>query len=144
MFNQYTLILGLFTIAGILTALWGLNIMLKARKTLRWPKARGIIEQSKLNSNNDDLLPKIEFSYTVNDKTYRSELQFPEGVTPTQEFSKFYTGKFPTGKAVEVSYDPHAPSNATLEPGLGRGDWLVFALGIGAAIFGGLFLLLGG
>ena len=44
--------------------------------------------------------------------------------------------RFPTGTKVLVYYDPEQPDHATLEPGPGQGDWLVFALGLGTLIFG--------
>jgi hypothetical protein len=143
MFNVYTVILSLFTVTGLLTTIWGWVIIHKGRKALRWPRAEGVIEQSERTSPSDDLLPHIQFSYTVAGKTYRKTLEFPKGITPTQEFSESYVKKFPAGSDVQVAYDPERPDHATLEPGPAGGDWLVFAFGLGMLIFGIVFLFFG-
>ena len=144
MLNPYALILGLFTFAGLLTTLWGWSIIVQGRKTLRWPAAEGVIEQSAPAADADDLLPHILFSYTVAGQTYRRELEFPGGISPAPEFAVSYAGKFPVGAKVQVYYDPGQPECATLDPGPGRGDWMVFALGLAATVFGVSALLFSG
>ncbi|MEO7558130.1 MAG: DUF3592 domain-containing protein [Gammaproteobacteria bacterium] len=144
MLNPYAFILGLFAIAGLLTALWGWSIIVKGRKTRRWPAVEGVIEQSALVSDADDLLPHILYRYTVAGQTYRRELEFPGGISPVPEFAASYAGKFPAGAKVQVYYDPGQPGRATLEPGPGRGDWMIFALGLAATVFGVSALLFSG
>lgn len=143
MFNPYTIVLGLFVVAGFLGTLWGLRIILIARKTRLWPRVEGVIEEAKISSDVNDLLPKITFSYTVADHPYRAEVQFPADVTPSQQYANQYIEKYPQGHRVQVYYDPENPQRATLEPGMAQGDWLVFAIGLGMLIFGILFLLVG-
>lgn len=144
MFNPYTIILSIFALTGLLATVWGYIIIARARRTLRWPHVEGLIEESALSSGQDDLLPHIVYRYTVGDSTYHKTLNFSGDITPTQEFSKSYVEKYPVGRQVPVYYQPDNPQNATLEPGLGRGDWLVFALGLGTLIFGAVFLIFGG
>lgn len=144
MLNPYALILGLFALAGLLTTLWGWSIIVKGRKTLRWPATEGVIEQSAPAADADDLLPHILFSYTVVGQTYRRELEFPGGISPVPEFAASYAGKFPAGAKVQVYYDPGHPERATLEPGPARGDWMIFALGLVATVFGASALLFSG
>ncbi len=144
MLNPYALILGLFAIAGLLTALWGWSIIVKGRKTRRWPMVEGVIEQSALVADADDLLPHILYSYTVAGQAYRRELEFPGGISPAPEFAASYAGKFPVGAKVRVYYDPEQPERATLEPGPGRGDWMIFVLGLAATVFGVSALLFSG
>ncbi len=62
---------------------------------------------------------------------------------PAGEFAASHLTTFPAGAKVQVHYNPAHPERATLEPGLGRGDWLVFAAGIAAMLFGVLALLFG-
>jgi hypothetical protein len=143
-FNPYTIILGLFTLTGLLATVWGYVIIARARQTLRWPHVEGIIEESNLSSAKDDLLPHIVFRYTVAEQTYRQPMEFAGDITPSQEFAKSYVEKYPVGRKTQVYYQPDNPRRATLEPGLGRGDWLVFAIGLGSLIFGVVLLLLGG
>ncbi|MDX1251841.1 MAG: DUF3592 domain-containing protein [Gammaproteobacteria bacterium] len=143
MFNPYLIILILFTLAGFLAMAWGWNIIAKARKTSQWPTVEGVIERSELASDADDLLPGIEFSYTVNGQNHRRTFEFARDITPSPELAKSYVEKYAAGTRVAVYYDPAHPERATLEPGLGRGDWMVFALGLGAAVSGILFIVFG-
>lgn len=144
MLNPYIIILALFIIAGLVTTLWGLQIILKARKTRQWPHVDGIIEESRIASEQDDLLPHIQFRYSVGQTSYQHTMAFSSDITPTREFAANYVQKYPAGSKVQVYYDPVDPNSATLEPGLGKGDWLVFAMGVGMLLFGIIFSVLGG
>ena len=143
MFNPYAIILGLFIIAGFITALWGWSIIAKARKTRRWSMVEGTIEQSAPTSEADGLPPHILFSYTVAAHTYQRALEFPGGANSSPELAVGYAGKYPCGAKVSVYYNPDQPDQATLEPGLARGDWMILALGITAMAFGIFALFFG-
>lgn len=134
--NYYAIILGLFIIAGLFAVLWGWSIIAKARKTLRWPMVEGTIEQSTSTSEADDLLPHILFSYTVAAYTYQRTLAFPSGTNPSPELATSYAKKYPAGAKVSVYYNPDQPDQATLEPGLAKGDWMIPFLGIIAMALG--------
>ena len=136
MFNPYAIILGLFIIAGFVAVLWGWSIMVKARKMQRWPVVKGAIEQSAPTSEANDLLPHILFSYTVDMHTYQCVLEFPGGTSPSPELATSYVRKYPIGAKVPVYYNPDQPAQATLEPGLSRGDWMIPVLGVAAMAFG--------
>ncbi len=136
MFNPYAIILGLFIIAGFITALWGWFIIAKTRKMRRWPVVEGAIEQSAPTSEANDLLPHILFSYTVGTHTYQRALEFPGGTNPSPELATSYVRKYPVGAKVPVHYNPNQPDQATLEPDLTRGDWMIPALGVAAMVFG--------
>jgi len=144
MFNPYSIILGLFVVAGILVASWGLRIIVRARKTLQWPAVEGSIVESMVSSDADELLPHIKFSYCVEQQTFQQLLTFSGDVTPSQEFSRHYVEKYPAGSRVQVYYNPAKPDIATLEPGLGKGDWLVFAIGLITLVLGILLLIFSG
>lgn len=141
MFNPYTIILGLFIAAGVLAMVWGWVIVARGRKTLAWPRTEGVIEVSEPDPH--DLLPNIVFSYTVAGQAYRQPLQLSGGITPSQELVASYLKKFPTGARIQVSYDPVRPDHATLEPGPGKGDWIVFAFGLVTTVCGIIFMLFG-
>ncbi|WP_455218809.1 DUF3592 domain-containing protein [Kaarinaea lacus] len=145
MFNPYSIILGLFVITGILVSLWGLRVIVVARKTLQWPFVAGIIEESKVSSKSTegyDLLPYIKYSYSVEQQTFRQLMKFSGDVTPTQEFAKSYIDKYPVGTSVQVYYNPADPERSTLEPGPGKGDWLILAIGTGMVVIGLLMFIL--
>ena len=140
MFKGYGIIITLFILGGLGTAVWGWTFIAKARKRRAWPKVQGVIESAERTSQHDDLLPDIVFSYSVGDKNYRRTIEFPSGDISSPEFVTVYLKRYPVGKQVQVYYDPTQPEDATLEPGTG-GDWLIFVIGLGAAIFGGVLLL---
>lgn len=134
--NYYSIILGLFIIGGFGAVLWGWIIFAKARKTLRWLMVEGVIEQSAPTSKTNDLLPHIQFSYTVALHIYQRTLEFPDGTNPSPELATSYAKKYPAGAKVSVYYNPEQPDQATLEPGLARGDWMIPVLGIAAMALG--------
>jgi hypothetical protein len=144
MFNPYSLILGLFTVMGLATTLWGWLVIVRARETARWPHVSGKIETSTMAADADELLPDIQFSYTLADKHYRKSIEFPSGTTPTLQLSESYVNKFPSGATVDVYYHPDHTEQATLEPGQRPGDWMILAFGLGTTLLMVLILLLGG
>jgi len=139
MLNPYSIILSLFVICGLLVTLWGVRVIVLARKTLLWPSVGGKIEESRINYGSRDLMPHIVFSYKVGEKHFQQQLKFPADVTPSPEFSKSYVEKYPTGFLVQVYYDPANPETAILEPGPAEGDWLILAIGL-AMLFLGMLM----
>ena len=139
--NLYSIILAAVALGGIGISIWGWSILQTSRKRKQWPTTKGIIDTSNPTSPENDLLPEIIFSYTVNEKTYQRRFEFPEGTHPLPEFAKAYNTKYPVGAAVEVFYKPDQPEMATLEPDT-QGDWMILALGIAMAIGGALTLLI--
>ena len=142
--SPYSIILALFTLAGLVMALWGWIIMARGRKTRDWPSVEGLIEQSLHSSDENDILPKIVFSYQVDDRRYQRDLALPGGSGVTPDFAESYVKKYPQGTRVRVHYNPERPEQATLEPGLAHDDWLIFAIGLLATVCGAGFLLFSG
>jgi hypothetical protein len=143
MFNPYSIILGLFTTAGLLTTLWGWIVIARSHKTRTWPSVTGTIVTSNIATDADDLLPDIRFSYNIADRHYVKSLEFPGGTTPTQELSQQYIERFPQGASVAVHYNPDRPDQATLEPGPRPGDWMILAFGLGTVVLMLAALLIG-
>jgi len=134
MINPYIIILALFTAVGIGTTVWGLKIIIDSRRLRAWPAVKGRITYSRANSDDDDMLPEIRYSYTIGETSYEQTLEFPRSTTPTREFSSHYVNKFPEGATVDVHYNPTQPRQSTLEAGGRPGDWLIFAFGLGATV----------
>lgn len=134
--NPYVIILVFFTVAGLAMAAWGWRNMALARKTRDWLATDGIIEESTPASAAGDLMPRIVFSYTVAGRRYQRLLEFPGGTNPSEELAASYVRKYPAGVKVQVFYDPAEPEHATLERHAGHDDWLIVAIGAGAALFG--------
>ena len=138
--NPYIIILALFTLSGLAVAVWGWLLIVKGRQTRRWPSAAGLIEHA---TQADDTTPVCYINYAVNDRAYRQALAEPDEIPHAGGFAANHLAIFPAGAKVQVHYDPAHPERITLEPGLGRGDWLVFASGIVAMLFGVIALLFG-
>ncbi len=138
MFNPYAIILGLFAIAGFAVALWAGIKILKGRKTLNWSKVEGVIDHAELSSDSN---LHIEYSYTVASRTYRRPLETPGISDTTPELAKRYLERYPVNAKVEVFYNPEQIDQATLTPGPGHDDWLLFVAGMGAMVLGISFLI---
>lgn len=143
-FSFYEIFLGIFTLAGVVTAVWGWLIIARVKKIQTWPCVEGVIEKSKRGMEHHDLLPEIVFSYTADGRRRTSTQEFPGSLTPSKEFTDNYLEKYPAGAKVQVYYDPAAPGRATLETGFISGDWMVFIWGLGMIVIGIVFLVAGG
>lgn len=141
MFNPYTLILGLFALAGLIVALWGWRLIKDNRRRQTWPAAAARIEHAKAP---DELTPQVVCTYTVNGRVYRHEIKMADGTPPGREFLQAHLEKFPAGATVQVYYNPAQPEQVSLDNRPKRGDWLVLAAGLGAMSFGVLALFFGG
>lgn len=139
--NLYSVILGTVFVGGIIITTWGWLILARSNRMKSWPTTKGVIEQSSHESEANDLLPHIVFSYRVEGVNYLRAFKFPEGTHPLPEFNKTYLDRYPVGKKVDVYYDPAKPEKATLEPQT-QGDWMILALGIMMIIGGAAALLL--
>ena len=94
MFSPYVIILGLFVVAGFGATLWGFRIVAHARQTERWPSVEGVISEVKASSDEFDLLPHIEYQFTVEQKDYQQHFKFSGDVSPTQELAQQYLDKY--------------------------------------------------
>ena len=140
MFNPYTIILVLFILSGLIASLWGWKIIAQGKKTLHWPTTQGMIQTSSANTRHGDLLPHIEFRYSVDGVEHQCPVTFSGDITPSEEFCNSYLTKYPHGKEVLVYYDPANADNATLEPGVNQGDSIVFVIGAITLLLGIIFL----
>lgn len=142
--SPYVIVIILFILAGAATALWGLAVVAQGRKSQGWPSTEGVIEKSQPSSEEDDLLPEIVFRYSAAGRDHVKTFEFPRGISPHPQLSVDYVTRYPVGARVRVYYDPADPSRATLEPGVGRGDWMIFVLGASAILLGLVALIVGG
>ena len=143
MFNPYIIILALFTLGGIAMAAWGWRVLQQSKKVKTWPKTRAKITCSELpGSQFEAFSPKIEFCYHIDNQEYQQQQDF-QGASLSREFCQQYVTKYPVGKEVEVFYNPAKPTQASLEPGVEKGDWMIFACGILAALLGLAMMVFG-
>lgn len=124
-----------YLVVSITVTLWGLSIVNRKKKALSWPTTEGVIEQFDTGEDEGELFPRITFGYDVAGRHYRSHLTHSGG-TPPPEYTIIYAQKYPAGAKVQVYYDPANPENATIEPQVVRGDWIVFTFGLIATLLG--------
>lgn len=143
--NYYLIILGLLTIGGLLTTVWGLNSWRHAKRVATWPVTEGVIESSTAHSDDDDLLPEILFRYEVGGISYTNKLELPAGTLPSQELAKRLTRDYPAGKDVGVRYDPEAHAVSLIDgtQHKGGGDAFIILFGVAGTLFGVLAILQG-
>jgi hypothetical protein len=144
MLGPYQLLIVLFTLAGGITTAWGWLIIRRARRSSRWPRVRGVIEVLADAPHNPEDMPEIRVRYVVGGHTHFHTVEPPDDMIPTPEFAAQHLAKYPNGGDVDVYYDPAAPHSASLARGLLRGDWMVFAAGALATVFGVSLLLFAG
>ena len=142
--NYYAIIIGAFIVAGLIITAFGWRALQKSKATKLWPSVNGEISEARLASAEDDLLPDIRFSYTVDSQHYQGRLEFPPGTMPIPGFAQNQLGKYPLGCEVSVYYNPLQPDQATLEPGRAGDDWLLLAIGISSAVIGLLAMFFSG
>lgn len=122
-------------------ASWGWRMIARGRRSLAWPSVEGTIEESRVASAEDDTLPKIVFSYTVDEHRYRCDAKLAGDAALSPDLAESRVNKYPAGARVRVHYNPREPGQATLEPGPARDDWLIFVIGLAAALLGLGFLI---
>ena len=134
--SYYALIIGAFIVVGLIITAFGWRAFQKGKSTGEWPSVSGKISETRLASDENDLLPDIRFSYMIDDNRYEGRLEFPPGTMPMPGFAADQIAKYSLGSEVEVYYNPQQPEQATLEPGRANDDWLVLAVGIGFTVIG--------
>ena len=142
--NYYLIILGLVTLGGLMTTVWGLLGWQRTRRVANWPKTNGMIELSTAQSADDDLLPEIVYRYEVEGVQYSRDITLPSGTLPSQELAKRLLRDYPVGKSVVVNYDPKDQGTSLVEGTLGNGgDLFIILFGVASAIFGVVAILQG-
>jgi len=141
MFNPYSIIVGLFCVAGAVLAVYsGVNIRKKGR-TATWPATKGHISESLEPSMETEFLPRVVYSYTVGGKEYTNVLPIPPGESSNPDFSGRFIAQNPVGKELTIYYSPEDPALSLLKVGVGTEDWVILLLGIGAMVMGLVFFV---
>lgn len=129
--SYYALIIGAFIAVGLIITAFGWRAFQKGKRSKQWPSVEGEISETRLASDENDLLPDIRFSYTIDEDCHIGRVEFPPGTMPMPGFAENQLEKYPLGSTVTVYYNPQQPDQATLEPGQANDDWLILAAGIG-------------
>ena len=148
-FSSRGLILLLLVLAALAPSA-ALPRYLRAKNSLQWPQAQGVITSSRLVlgqfKQTKGYRPEIQYRYQVGATEYfGSRRSFNRPHLATHAASQSVIDAYPAGKTVAVFYDPKDPAFALLEPGL-AGDMtmiyrmdLLFIAAFGAALLIALY-----
>lgn len=138
----------LFIGAGGVMGFFGVRQFMRAQASEAWPTVTGVItiaELGKQMGNERDesttYSADISYDYLVNDRSYVNGAVSFDGVTSSDPATaRRILKRYPVGKQVTVYYNPAAPQEAVLEPGLRSGSWFlplfgVLFVGIGIGVF---------
>ncbi len=98
-----------------------------ASASMDWPRVAGLVTHSDLHGRQREVTdvhaanPKVDVSYeyVVDNKLYRNDVvRFDQQLLPVKR-KEILVGSYPSGKRVDVFYDPENPGNSVLE----RGSW---------------------
>ena len=135
----------IFVGLGLAVAALTARTVLHARASAKWSHTPGLITGSKISQGHStSFSPLVQYSYTVDGQPLTGK-RICFGIARTfagYQFAQSYTKRYPAGTEVTVYYDPAAPSEAVLEPGLTKRAFIPMAFALCFASFGGWFMLL--
>lgn len=137
----------LFAVIGFFVAFFfGKPILDNAKASQTWPKTSGKITHSSVSTSRSRSNGKtktlyssdVTYQYQVQSRDYTCSNVFFGGDASSSSSSAAHqlVERYPTGRQVDVFYDPKHPENAVLEPGAHWQSYLVYGIGL-------LFLVVG-
>jgi len=129
---------------GLVLILGSFTFLPEVYRVSKWPSVMGKIVTSNIGSRDSEsterrIYANIEYLYSVNEVEYRAK-RFKLGVQDIVDSSEHWVNetlaKYPVNNEVQVFYNPHKPSDATLDRGL---NIRIF----GFTLLGILFYLIG-
>lgn len=135
---------GAFALVGLAIAAYGLAVLERARRSASWPSTPGVVTESGVTRGDDSHSPSVAYTYTAGGAPRRGTglVVGPTVASSTEDYAVRRLARYPVGAAVAVYYDPAAPGDAVLEPGLAKRSFVPLAFGLLFASFGGWFGLL--
>lgn len=155
-----TMIIGiLFIVGGFFALKYGQKSINTAKASTDWPSVQGVVAHSEVVRSRDsdgDTTYKAEviYDYVVNGESLESNKRRIGATSSSSNSSGAYkvTRKYPKASDVTVYYNPEAPEEAVLEPGVFIESKILWYVGlvlmiIGVLMAGGIIfkiLLVGG
>ena len=138
-----------FIFIGLVFTLIGSFQIYQGRKTQSWPSAPGRVISSEIESSSStsrspgrtsrsdtDYRVRVRYSYEVaGQKLEGKRLQYGYGSHDERSSAKKEQSRYPSGKEVQVYYDPKNPKDSVLVRGSGT-SWLTAGFGPTALVFG--------
>lgn len=136
MINLYSIIVGLFSLAGAALALWSWRGISQKRRTSNWEALEARIIAAVKQSPENDMLPLVTYQYEIDNQKYQGVVDVPSGESALPEFADQFLKKYPLDSQLTVYCNPQNPAESALKKGVNSEDWVIFSVGIGACIFG--------
>lgn len=149
MLSPSNLMPGLFCLVGLLVAGFGARNAWRDHASTGWPQVPGQVIRSSVedhsDSDGDSYKPKIEYRYQVNgQELVGKRISFAvDGGMSSRNKADYFAEKYPLGRSVSVHYWADQPALCTLEPGLTKRSFVMFAFGLCFALFAVFFRLIG-
>ncbi len=123
----------IFAFLGLWCLAMGISMGIEGIKAQKWPRAKGRIIKSKVEELRTSskiriarLCLSLDYLYMVGDKIFEGHrLNSGWRCFASENYIKEVLKRYPTGKVVEVYYNPKRPEISMLEPGL---NWSVFLM----------------
>ena len=144
----------LFIGIGVALVYWGRRARAKARLSLSWPSVDGVIVGSGIEGkefqHSDNLTtvvryrPTVTYSFKVRGKE-RQGTDIAVGLNNLfgeMGIAEKRAARYPVGAKVRVYYDPVGAA-CVLEPGNRESAVTIASIGVGFAVVGGAFLVIG-
>src|SRR3569623_2974822 len=127
--NPYVIILVVFSLAGFAMAVCGCRMLAAARRARRWLSFTGTVCAAAPDGYDEP--PRIGVGNAGGGRSYHAQVAVQADLAVRD-----LAARYPVGKEVQVYYDPDHLDQAALRRPQGGDAWLIFAIGVGAALFG--------
>ena len=131
---MYSLIIGLFILAGFAAVFVSGRKILQSNKTLNWPHTNATLRHE--YGQNEKAAPKIYFTYQVSEVSHEKQIHPSAAEETMPDFAGHFKNKYPNGENITVYYDPDSPENTLFEVGATTENKLIFGFGVGAILMG--------
>ena len=130
----------IFGAVGIAVTLWGVVVLKNAKASASWSSVQGEVTESRVVSDTKRKSDGRRETYYRANVIYRYEIETTEYTCNKVSFGEVSTDRtslahevvkrYPTGKEVQVYYDPKNPEKAVLETGVNLGSYAYLGMGL--------------
>ncbi|MGL1930582.1 MAG: DUF3592 domain-containing protein [Desulfotalea sp.] len=124
---------------GICIVLVGIQSLIKAKESVNWPTAEGVVVSSDIYDSKDEndsasksvYHAKVIYEFSVNGTLYSSDVvAFGDYGSADESHASDIVGRYSTGENVTVYYQHNDPDECLLEPGLAVQSFFIFGFGL--------------
>ena len=115
---------------------------LRGNASQNWPVTEGTIIESKVEYDGDSYSPKVRYRYQVHTEILDGDVITYRGFRADKSAVEAYVKKYHEAAKVFVYYDPAAPANSVLEPGVDKKVYVQCAVVVFSLFCAGIGLLL--